>query len=311
MRVLVTGANGFVGKHLVAALVERHHTVYAAMLDHSDTFLKPVTNCFFDITDETQVNEVMERVKPEGIIHLAAQSMVKRAWESPNSTLITNTISTISILECMKKHAPNAKLISIGSSEEYGLAGKTVVPLTEDSGCFPMNPYATSKLAAGQIVLQLAQRDQVQVVHVRPFNHFGPGQREGFVISDFASQVARIEKKIIPPVIRVGDLSASRDFTDVRDVVDAYISLLESNVSLGIYNICSGKPVVVEQILKFLVGQSSVQIEVQKDPSRMRPSDVPQFIGSYEKLNKETGWKPKLLFEDSLLETLKWWRSKV
>lgn len=311
MRVLVTGAGGFVGGHLVLSLAARGHQVVAGESQHNNTkFARDIEVFKFDITDYPSLEENIGKIKPDAIIHLAAQSMVKRAWEDPAGTIGVNTIGTINLLKAVKMHAPNAKIINIGTSEEYGLAGKKGEPLEETYDCLPQNPYAVSKLAAGQIALQLAQKDNLKMIHVRPFNHFGPGQQLGYAVTDFSSQIAQIEKGCCPTVIKVGDLSAQRDFTDVRDVIEAYITLLEQKVENGIYNICSGKPRSIQSILNFLIQQSKIPISIQVDQDRLRPSDVPLFIGSASKIKNAVGWEPKRKFENSLLETLEWWRTQ-
>ncbi|TVY01123.1 GDP-mannose 4,6-dehydratase [Cohnella terricola] len=311
MRILITGANGFVGQHVVAELANRGHEVYACMRNKAGAFQTPVKNLIFDLSDRSMLFDVIERSRPEGIIHLAAQSIVKEAWHDPITTLHINTEYTLALIEAAIRFVPRAKVITVGSGEEYGLTGKLGEPLSEEHACQPQNPYATSKLAAGQLAMQVAHREQLNVIHVRPFNHFGPGQSEGFVISDFASQIARIENEKSSSVIRVGDLSARRDFTDVRDVVDAYVRLMEAEVSSGVYNVCSGIPVTIREVLDFFISHSKIPVEIQTDPSRLRKSEVPLFVGASHKLNRATGWKPTRKFEDSLFETLEWWRRKI
>lgn len=311
MRVLVTGAGGFVGGYLVLALADRgHHVVAGGIQDSNFKFERDIEILNFDITDYQSLEKIIGKIKPDAIIHLAAQSMVKRAWEEPAGTIAVNTIGTLNLIKAVKEHVPHAKIINIGTSEEYGLTGKKGEPLEEHYDCLPQNPYAVSKLAAGQIALQLAKKDHLNIVHVRPFNHFGPGQQLGYAVSDFASQIAQIEQGICPAVIKVGDLSAQRDFTDVRDVIEAYITLLEEKVDSGIYNVCSGKPRSMNEILNALIQQSKSVITVQVDQDRLRPSDVPLFVGSALKIKNAVGWEPKRKFEDSLLETLEWWRTR-
>lgn len=311
MRILVTGASGLVGGHLVSELLNRGHEVFAGIRRENSGFSKPVVSYVLDLLDNQQIVSMIKEINPDGIIHLAAQSRIQVAWQDPATTFLVNTIGTINLIEAVKRHAPAAKIITVGSSEEYGATAKKGEPLTEKHPCCPQNPYASSKLVTGQIALQMAHSGHLNIIHVRPFNHFGPGQPEGFVVSDFASQIARIEKLQYPPVIKVGDLSVKRDFMDVRDVVDAYVLLLEKDVPSGVYNICSGFPRTVKDILDVLLKKSNISIDVKTEPERFRPSEVPIFIGSSDKIHQATGWKPKRKFEESLHETLEWWRSRL
>jgi GDP-4-dehydro-6-deoxy-D-mannose reductase len=310
MRVLVTGSNGFVGNHLIKELVRRGHEVLAGVTRKQFNVTEGFLSEYLDVLDTETINNIFQKFKPEGIIHLAAQTMVKRSWEEPEKTLATNIFGTINLIKAIEKFSPNAKMISIGSSEEYGLTGKSGVPLTEDMPCLPQNPYATSKLAAGQLALQYGKKSDLKIIHVRAFNHFGPGQNIGFVVSDFISQIVDIEIDKSPPVIRVGDLSAQRDFVHVTDLIRAYILALELDVDNGIYNVCSGIPRKIGDILDFLIKKAKKPITVELDCSRLRPSEVPLFVGSSEKIKKAIGWEPKINFYEALMETLEWWRQK-
>ncbi len=268
-------------------------------------------NVTCDILDRKRLQVVMQDIQPEGIFHLAAQSKVKAAWEDPAETVMINTVGNINLVRAATMVLPEVKVLTIGSSEEYGLAAKQGEALKEDAFCLPQNPYSSSKLAMGQIVLQLARRDSLNVIHVRPFNHFEPGQQNGYVMSDFTSQVARIEKGLIEPVIRVGDLSTKRDFTAVGDVVRAYAMLLEGNSDSGVYNICSGIPREIRSILDFMISKAKVEVQVEVDAERFRPSEVPVFIGSADKIMNITGWQPEINFEEAIIETMDWWREQV
>jgi len=310
MRVMITGAGGFVGKHLIENLKGNHEVIATDRLSSPPIGLR-VPYLSMDITDNKNVREVLQKVIPDAIIHLAAQSMVASAWADPASTIYINTIGTINLINMIKDYLPNTILLTIGSGEEYGLSANLGVPLTEEHPCFPQNPYATSKLAMGQLALQLAKKHNLKILHLRPFNHFGPEQQLGYVVSDFASQVAEIEQGRRPALLKVGNLHAQRDFTDVRDVVQAYTSLLEKGPDSGIYNVCSGFAYSAKQILNIILSFASVKIEVEQDPDKLRPSDVPLFLGSSEKLFLTTGWQPKHQFENSVLETLNWWRIRT
>lgn len=310
MRILVTGASGFVGGHLINHLKQKHK-VFATGRSPKPLAALDVPYFCMDITDEDSIKKVLKESTPDAVFHLAAQSMVRLAWDDPANTFNINTIGTINLINSLKETSPLCRLITVGSSEEYGLTGKTGERLTEEHPCMPQNPYAISKLAMGQMALQLAKKHELETIHIRPFNHFGPGQQVGYVVSDFASQVAEIEQGLKPPVLRVGDLTAQRDFTDVRDVAAAYALLLEKSPLSGVYNVCSGITRSAGEILEHLLNCATVPITVEQDRNRMRPSEVPLFVGSYDKLNQATGWQPMRQFEDSILDTLNWWRNRV
>ena len=312
MRILVTGAGGFVGEYLLRHLLEHQHEV-AAMGIGGGAFLKEmgVPSHEVDILDVAAVESCMETFCPEAVIHLAAISNVPLSWEKPGLTVDVNIHGTVNILQTLYKVSSKAKFLSIGSSDEYGLAAKAGLPLTEEVPCRPQNPYSISKYAAEQMVLQIGKKYGMTVLHTRSFNHFGPGQAKGFVTTDFASQIAAIERGAQEPVIRVGDLTAARDFTFVADVVRAYAALVEQEVPGGVYNICSGKAHTMQEILDELLSLSPVKISVEKDEARMRPSEVPFFVGDCAKLKKATGWEPRHDFHQGMRETLDYWRARV
>lgn len=293
-RILVTGATGFVGRYLVNDLIRAGHEVIAE---------------WFELTDRKAVVEIVTDSKPDAVFHLAAQSMVAKSWEDPAGTVHVNTLGTLHLLEALAA-MPSTMLVSIGSGDEYGLAGASGELLTEERLCQPQNPYSVSKYTAGVLSMQLARQKGLHVLHLRPFNHFGPGQLEGFVVSDFCSQIVKMEQGLLTPQLLVGDLSVERDFTDVRDVVAGYVRLIEKTPPTGIYNICSGQRRKVADILEFLLKQAKVQIDVQTDPTRFRCSDTPVFAGSAAKMVLATQWKPERDFYASLIETLDWWRKQ-
>lgn len=312
MKILVTGAGGFVGEYLVRLLLKHQQQVVALGIGNG-AFLKELAVPTYEVNilDYDTVLNCLQKERPDAVIHLAAIANVPLSWSKPNLTIGVNVQGTLNVLNALIVANPKAKFLNIGSSDEYGLAAKVGVPLTEDVFCQPQNPYAISKYCAEQLVLQLGKRSKMNVIHVRPFNHFGPGQAKGFVTTDFASQIAAIEKGAQEPVIKVGDLSACRDFTFVADVVAAYVALIEKDVESGVYNICSGKAKRVEEILTTLISLSTKKIKIEVDHARLRPSEVPFFVGNCDKLKNMTGWEPKYGFEQGMMEVLEYWRNIV
>ncbi|MQL52253.1 NAD-dependent epimerase/dehydratase family protein [Desulfofundulus thermobenzoicus] len=311
MRILITGAGGFVGYHLAACLRSRGHIVYAGVRRTKPEFPPGVQPVQLDVLNSDILQDIVSFIRPEAVVHLAAQSMVSVSWREPAQTFAINVLGTINLVEAIAQTVPECKIITVGSGEEYGLTATEGSLLTEDHPCRPYNPYALSKFAMGQVALQIARRHGLRVIHVRPFNHFGPGQQEGYVVSDFAAQIARIKAGLQQPVLRVGDLSPCRDFIDVRDVVEAYAALLEYGMEGEIYNVCSGVARSIREVLDLLLEEARVPVKVEIDPARIRPAEIPVFVGSADKLSGATGWRPQRDFAVSLRETLDWWRRKT
>lgn len=306
MKILVTGAGGFVGEYLVKLLKAHNHDIVAIGINNG-TFLKELSipTHVVNILDYPVLRETMQNVVPDAVIHLAAVSNVPISWNKPGLTIDVNIHGTVNVLQALYEVNPKAKFLNIGSSDEYGLTAKCGKTLTEDMPCQPQNPYSISKYCTEQMVLQLGKKYGMNVISTRSFNHFGPGQAKGFVVSDFASQIKAIEAGEQEPVIRVGDLSAARDFTFVSDVVEAYVSLIEKDVESGVYNVCSGKAMTVQEILDMMLHLSSKNIKVEIDEGKFRPSEVPFFVGCADKLSNATGWKVSTDIVDGLKNILK------
>lgn len=296
MRALVTGAEGFVGVHLIRELLSQGHEVGATHFTRLELKSDEIQLFQLDILDKERVSEVLELFKPDAVFHLAGISDPKYSISHCEETMKINFVGTQNLLsEC------NCKVLLVGSSEVYGIP--TTLPLTESSPLNPLNPYAYSKLAVEKYAIDLAK----PTILVRSFNHIGPGQREDFVCSAFAKQIIEIENGR-EPVILVGNLEAKRDFTDVRDIVKAYLAAIDRCSFNEPYNICSGKVYKIREILDMLIKNSGVTIEVKVDEKRMRQTDVPIVQGNCTKFKKTTGWNATIDIEDSLTSILQYWR---
>jgi GDP-4-dehydro-6-deoxy-D-mannose reductase len=315
VRILITGAGGFVGGHLVEHLLTQPGVVVDAAV-----FAPPgqnprldslkVNQLQVDLRDAEAVDCLIETLQPDMLIHLAALANVAQSFKAPWETLENNILAQINVLEAIRKTCPQARVLVISSAEIYGAAGGSR-GLDEFTPFEPANPYSVSKVAQDMLGLQYFIAHRIPVIRARPFNHIGPGQGRGFVTTDFASQIAAIEARQREPVIFVGNLAAERDFTDVRDVVRAYTLMLTQGQPGDVYNVCSGRAYSIQYLLDTLLSYSTVEIEVRQDPARMRPSDVPRRIGDAAKLRQRTGWERVIPLEQSLLDILNDWRQRL
>jgi GDP-4-dehydro-6-deoxy-D-mannose reductase len=265
-----------------------------------------------NLTNRVAVERVLQKVKPDKIFHLAAQSFVPTSWQSPEDTLQNNIIAELNIFEVVKDLGINSVIQIAGSSEEYGLVRENELPISEENPLRPLSPYAVSKITQDTLACQYHYSYGLKTVITRAFNHEGPRRGEQFVTSDFAKQIAEIEKGKKDPIIFVGNLEARRDYSDVRDIVDAYWLATEKCNFGEPYNICAGKDWSIKEVLDILLGLSTKKdIKVEQEAKRMRPSDVPVLLGNCSKFKKQTGWEPKISFEKTLEDTLNYWREKV
>lgn len=311
-RILIIGANGFVGKQLVSMLSQRDKHVIALSYSAPSTVIAEHLQC--DIRNADALQQAIHQAAPTQVIHLAARCHVPSSFADPQGTWETNVMGSINILTALQRHAPDAFTVFVSSAEVYGGAFKRGALVSEQTPCLPLNPYAASKLAA-EIAFQEHFRRGFTGVIARPFNHIGPGQSPDFVTASFAQQIARIEAGLQPPKLKVGNLDASRDFLDVLDVCEAYASLLgltgEERQYSRCFNVASGKPRSISSILNTLLSLSKASIELEPDPQRMRPSDLPTAAGDSSALISETGWRPQRDLETTLEELLEYWRNKV
>ena len=315
-KALITGITGFVGSHLAEFLLEKNIDVFGTIrwrsrMENIDHFKKKVHLIEADIKDAHSMKDVVNSVLPDYIFHLAAQSFVPASFKSPSEALMINIVGTSNLLEAVRSSNCSPVIQVAGSSEEYGLVYPDEVPIKETNPLRPMSPYGVSKVAEDLLSRQYFMSYGLKTVVTRAFNHTGPRRGEVFVTSNFAKQIVEIEKGLKPPVIYVGNLKAKRDFTDVRDIVEAYWLAVNKCKHGDVYNICSENAITIEKMLEMLLSMSRQKIKVEQDPARMRPSDVEVLLGDCSKFRRETGWKPKIKFEKTLKDLLDYWRELV
>ncbi len=317
MRVLITGITGFVGSHLADFLLKKGDIeIYGierwrSKTENIEHIKNRIALMGCDIRDASSVKKLIEKIKPDKIFHLAAQSFVPTSWHAPQETLTTNIIGELNVFEAVRELEINPVIQIAGSSEEYGLVEEDELPVKETNPLRPLSPYAVSKVGQDLLGYQYYKSYGLNIIRTRGFNHCGPRRGEVFVCSDFAKQIAKIEKKKQEPVIHVGNLEAIRDFTDVRDMVKAYWLATEKGKPGEVYNICSGKGWKIKEVLNILLKLTKEKIEIKEDPKRMRPSDVPVLVGDSTKFREATGWKPEIPFEKTLEDLLDYWRERA
>lgn len=263
-----------------------------------------------DVSDARSVAALLETAGPvDGIFHLAAITFVPQAMANPERVMDVNYSGTKHVVEHFMKASPGARIVFVSTSEVYG--PPVSLPVDESHQINPQNPYAESKAAADRFCEETAESRGIDIVRVRPFNHSGAGQADSFVLSSFARQIAAAEAGLQPRMIRVGNLEAARDFSHVDDVVRAHVSAFENGEPGAVYNVCSGESVRIQDALDLLLDQSSVQIDVEVDPNRYRPLDVPEVRGDHGLIAKTTGWAPERSFGNILDDLLAYWRVEV
>lgn len=308
---LVIGAAGFVGSYLIREMRANGMEAYATKLPHESLENVDAAVCDLDIMDKDAVTALLFEIRPDYIFHLAAQSSVGLAWKKPGLTVDVNIKGSVNVMDAVRELFYKPRVLLIGSGEEYGHIEPGETPIRETNLLRPGNIYAATKACQSMIGNIYARAYDMEIMMVRAFNHIGPGQASMFVVSDFCRQVAEIETGMREPVMKVGNLAAKRDFTDVRDVVKAYVKLIALGEAGENYNVGSGRARAIQDILDLIVSKSKAEIKVEIDPNKLRPVDVPIIEADIAKINKLTGWKPEIPLEQTIQETLDYWRSAL
>jgi GDP-4-dehydro-6-deoxy-D-mannose reductase len=309
--ILVTGAFGFVGSTLVPALRQAFPDARVTALGHEQESPAAYDSVVCDITDGEAVRQLIQRVEPDCVINLAAISHIPTSFDQPQLTWRVNLNGTLNLLQALTELNLPVTFLQVGSADSYGRSFVGGEPLDEMAPFQPLNPYAASKAAADIAAFSYVGRGKLKVIRARPFNHTAAGQSNQFVVSAFAEQIARIEAGLQEPVVQVGNLDAKRCFLHLDDVVQAYVALLrhaEKIESGDAFNIVASEPVTIAFVLESLIRLSSKSIQVQQDPDRMRPTDIPVAMGTAQHLQAVTGWRAEHDLNDILVDVLSAWR---
>lgn len=303
-RALITGSEGFVGRYLRAELENHGYTVTGLDVQAGDGTIQ----C--DLLDAQQTLQAVEKVMPDIVIHLAGQADVGKSWKIPQKTLEINVVASVNLMEAIRAVNTESRMVLVGSSDQYGNLGAAGVSVSEETEMKPQSPYAVSKHAQEEMAKVYVRAYGMNICMTRSFNHGGAGQRTGFMIPDFAAGIVRIERGEAD-CLKVGNLTARRDFTHVKDVVRAYRLIAEKGISGEVYNVGSGKTYSAQEILDKLCEMAKCPVRVEQDPKRMRPSDTPVICCDHSKLTQDTGWETVYLIDKTISDTLQYFRESV
>lgn len=305
MRALVTGAAGFVGTHLMAALRRSEGTdAFGTSLSQSQDDRIPRV----DLTDPDAVVALLQEVRPETIYHLAAFASPALSHKQPVEAVTSTLTMQINLYQACLSLGLKPRILLVSSGQIYGMTAESQLPLTETSPMDFSSPYSVAKAGQENLASMYAKLGLESVI-ARPFNHIGPGQQPGYLVADLAKQIAELERAG-GGTLRVGNLSSRRDFTDVRDIVRAYLLLAATGKPGVAYNVCTGRSRSGQEVLELLLGLSDATITVEQDPDRMRPADIPELRGDASRIEADTGWRPEIPLEQTLADTLTYWRAR-
>jgi GDP-4-dehydro-6-deoxy-D-mannose reductase len=320
-KILITGASGFVGGHFIRFLSNRPDDFEIHAISRKqpawDFFPEfPSLNARFafhqaDLMDMPRITSLIEKIQPDYILHLAAQSSVGESWNTPVASFTNNTTIFLNVVEAVRLNDNAARILSIGSSEQYGVVSEKDLPIKEDSPQRPANPYAVARVAQEQLAMVYTEGFGLDICCARSFNHCGPGQTDRFVASAIAKQFAQISLGLQDPVIEIGDGTIIRDFLDVRDVVAAYVLILKKGITGQVYNVCSGRGYAISDLVKLLADRLQIPVRIKQDPMKRRPQDNPHIVGSSEKIQTELDWHPQITLADSMQEMSGFWEKRL
>jgi len=306
-KVLVTGSGGFVGRILIPQLADAGYDVWGVDREASDEARRIAC----DLCNRSAVNDLLERVQPRHIVHLAAQSSAGRSFDEPHETIQNNLLPVLHLLEYLREAGRGVRLLAVGSADAYGSVTADQLPLRETTAPNPGNPYALSKVMQEDCCRLYAALYGVDVVMTRSFNHTGAGQLDRFVLPSFARQIVEISRGLRGVTVQVGNIDVRRDFSDVRDVCGAYLALLEAGRAGEIYNVCSGRSFSLRELLEKLAALQGVTIEIEIDAARVRKVDMEELRGDNRKIEADTGWQPTTSIDETLRSLLEFWSSRV
>lgn len=303
-RVLLLGARGFVGSHFRVHAEEADYEVVGASRRQGQVELTA------DLLNPRSLERAIHDASPDLVVNLAGEASAAESWRAPRRALEVNAVGVLNLLEAASRQAPEARVLCVSSGDAYGLVADDLLPVDEDAQLQPASPYGASKAAMEVICGHYARRG-LRIAIARAFNHTGPGQSDRFALSNFAKQIAAAEGDGSTELrLRVGDLDLARDFTDVRDTVRAYLMMLEAKVERTL-NVCSGRAVVLRDLVAMLSAATSVAVEPAVDEQRLRPQEAGTLVGSNARLTRETGWKPEIELGRTARDLLDHWRKKV